>query len=339
MLSEIRIEYPNLCQKISQRLQQAGLSAVQADIEAEIMAEADLLSVPSHGVRMLPNLLGALTDGRVEPSPDEKLIREFGAISVVDYGKGAGRYASYRAMNRAVQQAAEFGVGVCLAKNTSHWGRGHAYAYRAAKQGCIGICTTNAIPSMAAWGVRTKVIGNNPLAIGFPGKSRDKPIILDMAMSQAAVGKVATMLREGIPITEHLGFDSNGQPSLDAKAILAGAVAPMGAHKGESLALMMEMLTGALAGAAFGYQLLADDKSGVDAGSTKIFIAINLESFIDPNMFFYKTDQLFSYLEKATEKFQFPGDRGWKAMEKNMREGVPIHIDIVKDLAQVGVVL
>jgi LDH2 family malate/lactate/ureidoglycolate dehydrogenase len=337
--NEIRIEYSRLCQKISQRLQQAGLSATHADIEAEIMAEADLLSVPSHGVRMLPNLLRALVDGRVASSPHEKIIREFGAISVVDYGKGPGRYASHMAMNRAVQQATEFGVGICLAKNTSHWGRGHAYAYRAAKQGCIGLCTTNAIPSMAAWGARTKVIGNNPLAIGVPGKSREKPIVLDMAMSQAAVGKVATMLREGIPITEHLGFDTNGQPSVDPKAILAGAVAPMGAHKGESLALMMEMLTGALAGAAFGYQLLADDNSGVDAGSTKIFIAINLGSFIDQEIFFEKTTQLFSHLENATEKFQFPGERGWQAMEKNLREGVPIHIDIVKDLTQVGVVL
>src|SRR5690606_29108278 len=188
--------YADLCSAVAQSLVTAGVSADQAAIEAEVMAEADLLEVPSHGVRMLPPLLAALREGRVNSRPRFQLQRELGAICVLDCDNGPGRFASVKAMQAATDRAAQFGVAVCLAKNTSHWGRAHAYASRAAQQGFIGLCTTNAIPTMAVWGAKKRVIGNNPLAIGVPGIHPHESWVLAMAMSQAAVGKAATWLRE-----------------------------------------------------------------------------------------------------------------------------------------------
>lgn len=332
-----RVDYQKLSKLLSERLQAAGVSQAQADIEAAIMAEADLLEVPSHGVRMLPGLIKALDEGRVAKKPELKTLRNLGAICVIDFNNGPGRFAASTAMQAAVDRAKEFGVGVCLAKNTTHWGRAHAYASRAAQAGFIGICTTNAMPTMAIWGAKKRVIGNNPLAIGIPGVEADKPVVLDMAMSQAAVGKVSTWLREGRSVPGNWGIDKDGNPSGNAQDILAGAVLPMGEHKGAGLALMMELLTAALAGAAFTQELFARDQSGIDADSTKIFIALNVSAFIEPELFQNRVSDFLQYLSQEAAPFQYPGERGWDARDNNLREGVPLHAEIVGQLERVGI--
>lgn len=339
MTDSLRVSYEILCQRLAQRLHEAGIPQQQAMQEAIIMAEADLQEVPSHGVRMLPGLLAALADGRVKAAPTFSVERELGAICVLNCDNGPGRYAAQQAMEQAKSRARDFGVGVCLAKKTTHWGRAHAYASRAAQDGFIGICTTNAIPSMAIAGAKRAVIGNNPLAIGIPGINAGEPIVLDMAMSQAAVGKVGTWLREGKTLPENWGIDNQGKPTNDATAILSGAVLPMGEHKGAGLAVMIELLTAALAGAAFTQQLLAGDQSGIDPNSTKIFIALNVNAFIELHVFKQRVRFFLDYLKNEATPFNYPGERGWQVRQLNLLDGVPIHTDIVAQLKSVGLSL
>lgn len=339
MTDSLRVPFEVLCQRLAQRLHEAGIPQQQAMQEAIIMAEADLQEVPSHGVRMLPGLLAALTDGRVKAAPRFSVERELGAICVLNCDNGPGRYAAQQAMEHAKQRARDFGVGVCLAKKTTHWGRAHAYASRAAQDGFIGICTTNAIPSMAIAGAKKAVIGNNPLAIGIPGINASEPIVLDMAMSQAAVGKVGTWLREGKALPENWGIDNQGNPTNDAAAILSGAVLPFGEHKGAGLAVMIELLTAALAGAAFTQQLFAGDQSGIDPNSTKIFIALNVNAFIDLHVFKQRVRFFLDYLKNEATPFNYPGERGWQVRQLNLLDGVPIHAEIVARLKSVGVEL
>lgn len=334
-----RFAYPALSQQVSQALERAGVEAQLAVQEAQIMAEADLLEVPSHGVRMLPALLQALLDGRVKTRPQIRKLREFGATSLLDGDNGPGRTLSAQAMDDAVERARQFGIGACLALHTTHWGRAHAYASRAASQGMIGLCSTNAMPTMAAWGAKQKVIGNNPLAIGIPRRDVNAPLVLDMAMSQAAVGKVATWQREGQTAPEGWGLDAMGQPSNDPQAILAGAVLPFGGHKGAGLALVMELLTAALAGGAFGHEIVAGDRSGLDPDSCKLFIALNPEAFGGTETLHQRVDDSLQYLAQYAAPFTWPGQRGWAAREANLQHGVPIHPEIVAQLAAAGVQL
>ncbi|MDP5240579.1 Ldh family oxidoreductase [Uliginosibacterium sp. 31-16] len=339
-MSEIvRIAYAELSRKVATALEAAGVPAVIAALEAEVMAEADLTGVPSHGVRMLPPLLAALKDGRVTAAPDIRLKREFGATSLLDGDNGPGRTTSCHAMNDAVARARQFGIGACLAMHTTHWGRAHAYAYRAAQQGMIGICTTNAMPTMAVWGGTGKIIGNNPLAISIPRAETQAPLVLDMAMSQAAVGKVGTWLREGREVPQGWGLDASGQPSTDAKAILGGAVLPFGGHKGAGLALMMELLTAALAGGAFGNEIIAGDRSGLDPDSCKLFIALNPAAFGGTDVFEARVADYLAYLGQDAAPFTWPGERGWTERDENLVQGVPLHTEIVAQLAAVGVVI
>lgn len=335
-----RIAYPRLCECVQGALVAHGVPAVIAQREAQIMAEADLHGVPSHGVRMLPPLLRGLDEGRAKAQPALRWVREFGAICVLDGDNGPGRYVAATAMQAAVERARQFGVGVCLATHTSHWGRAHAYALRAAQAGCIGLCTTNAVQTMAAWGAGKAVIGNNPLAIAVPRAAGQPPVVLDIAMSQAAVGKVGTWLREGRELPPGWGVDAQGEPSTDAKAILAGAVSPMGGHKGAGLALMLEFMTAALGGGLFCRDLSAVG-GAVETQTSKLFIALDIKAF-GAEEFEARIESYLDYLRAEAslrEPFLFPGERGWQDCERNLREGVPLHAEIVAQLKQAGVAL
>ncbi len=335
----IRIPYSALCEILAQALIRAGVPAPQATTEARIMAEADLLGVPSHGVRMLPPLLAAMREGRVHAQAGFRIVRETTATSLLDTGNGPGRSASCHAMDDAVRRARACGIGACLTMRTTHWGRAHAYAAHAARQGMIGLCMTNAMPSMAAWGATRRIIGNNPLAIGIPRHDPDAPMVLDIAMSQAAVGKVNTWMREGREVPAGWGLDAEGKPTQDANAILAGAVLPFGGHKGAGLALMIELLTAALAGGAFGNEIVSADRSGIDPDSCKLFIALDPAAFGGAETLVTRIDSYLAYLGKDAAPFTWPGERGWAERDANLVAGVPIHRDIVAQLAAADVVL
>ena len=339
---DVRIFFDELCRAVTEALRVHGVEGEIAVLEAAVMAEADLQGVPSHGVRMLPGLLQALRDRRVNADPQIRVVREFGATCLLDGDNGPGRYVACQAMDRAIELARRFGTGVCLALHTSHWGRAHYYAARAAGQGMVGICTTNGMPCMAVWGAKGRVIGNNPLAIAIPRGAEESPVVLDMAMSKAAVGRVGTCLREGREIPQGWGLDAEGRPSSDAKAILGGAVLPFGDHKGAGLALMLELLTAALAGGAFGNEIEAGDRSGIDPDSCKLFIALNPEAFGGRDVLAGRVNDYLSYLggvAAETAPFTWPGQRGWSARAANLQQGVPIHREIVAQLKAVGVVL
>ncbi len=339
MTASIRIPYPALCEQLATALMNAGLSAASAETEARIMAEADLLGVPSHGVRMLPPLLAAMREGRVNPKAQWQVERETLATSLLDCGNGPGRTSSCHAMDDAVGRARACGIGACLARRTTHWGRAHAYAARAALQGMIGLCMTNAMPTMAAWGATRRIIGNNPIAIGIPQRNPDAPLVLDIAMSQAAVGKVNTWKREERDVPPGWGLDAEGQPSQDAAAILAGAVLPFGGHKGAGLALMVELLTAALAGGAFGNEIVGTDRSGLDPDSCKLFIAIDPAAFGGRDTLTERVESLLGHLATEAAPFVWPGQRGWAERDANLVAGVPLHPDIVRELAAAGVML
>ena len=340
MPKEFKISQTELVRLISNALAEAGMPASVCAVEAEVMVEGDLCGVPSHGVRMLPALIQGIHDGRVNANPQVKIIRERLATCVLDGDNGPGRFVSVQAMQQAIDRAQRAGIGACLATRVSHWGRAHAYAYRAAQAGMIGICTTNAIPNMLAWGSTKPLLGNNPLAIAVPRGRGREPLVLDMAMSQAAVGKIRTYLREGKSVPDGWGLDSSGQSTNDPTAILnGGKVLPFGDHKGAGLALFMELLTGALSGGLFSYEIAQADATGLDPGSSKLFLALNIEAFADAERFNARVDDLIAWLRTAEPglAITLPGERGWQTREQYLAEGIPIHAEIMEQLKAIGV--
>jgi LDH2 family malate/lactate/ureidoglycolate dehydrogenase len=343
MKTETRIRHGALVDAIHQVLFREGVTESIGRVEADLMAEADLQGVPSHGVRMLPGLVETIRDGRCKANPQLVITRERGATCVLDCDHGTGRFTAVQAMSHAVDRAGKFGAGVCLALNTTHWGRAHAYACYAAQAGMIGLCTTNAIPNMLAWGSTRPLLGNNPLAIAVPRGPGRAPVVLDMAMSQAAVGKIGTYLREGKTVPSGWGLDASGQPTSDPSAILSsGLVLPMGEHKGAGLALMMEILTGALSGGLLSYEVYQVDSTGLDPEGSKFLLAIDVSKFVEPERFTERVGALLRSIAQGVGsdgEFLYPGQRGWQTRDRNLVEGVPIHGKIVEQLSGIGVTL
>ena len=340
MAGEFRIEHAKLAGIVAKTLADAGVPASVSAIESEVMVEADLLGVPSHGIRMLPGLVRGIRDGRVTANPKIKIVRKRPASCALDGDNGPGRFVSVKAMQHAIERAKRAGIGACLATRVTHWGRAHAYACRAAQAGMVGICTTNAIPNMLAWGSTRPLLGNNPLAIAVPRGHGHEPIVLDMAMSQAAMGKIGTYLREGKKVPANWGRDAAGQPTDDPAVILAGKrTLPFGEHKGVGLAFMMELLTGALSGGMFSHEIAQADATGLDAGSSKLFLALDISAFVDTERFAQRVEDLIAWLRQAEPglTITLPGERGWQARKNNLAEGIPIHAEIVAQLEAIGV--
>ncbi len=339
-MAEIRVPCKELEGLVARTLVSAGVADAVASVEAELMVDADLREVPSHGVSMLPGLVAAISVGRVTADPDVRLLRARGATCIMDGDLGPGRYTSALAMDHALERAQGHGVGVCVAANMVHWGRAHAYAERAARAGMIGTCATNAMTNMLAFGSTSPLLGNNPLAIGVPRRGGAPPVVLDMAMSQAALGKVATYRREGREVPEGWGLDADGRPSTDAEALLrSGLVLPMGGHKGSGLSLMVEFLTGALTGGMLSFEI-ADRNVGMETGSSKVFLALDIESFLPRDDFESRVEDLLAHLKGRSEgerEFMYPGERGARARERNLSAGVPLHQEVAESLAGLGI--
>ena len=337
MDQEIRVSHRALIAAVDRALAQVHVPANVREVEARTMVEADLQGVPSHGVRMLPPLLAAIREKRITANPRTNLDRDNGATCLFDGDRGPGRFVATRAMEHAIERAGRFGVGLCLARRTSHWGRAHAYASQAAQAGLIGLCATNAIPVMLAWGSSRPLLGNNPLAIAVP--HAPDPVVLDIAMSQAAYGKIGTYRREGRKIPPGWGLDAEGQPTDDPAAILATRrLLPMGGHTGAGLALMIELLTGALAGGLLSQEIAAIDATGQDADSSKLFLAIDTGAFGPPDRFAERVTDMLAYLRTSEPEagIKFPGERGWQTRARYLAEGIPLHAEIVEQLAEIG---
>jgi LDH2 family malate/lactate/ureidoglycolate dehydrogenase len=338
MTEDIRIEHKKLIRQVEEALQKVGVAPHIAHVEAEIMTESDLMGVPSHGVRMLPALLDGIQKGKATANPNIKIVKEHKATCVIDGDNGPGRFVSIHAMNIAIKRAKEFGIGACSAIHVTHWGRAFAYTSRAAQDGTIGICTTNAIPNTMGWNSTKPLLGNNPLSIGVPRYGQD-PIVLDISMSQAAHGKIATYAREGKEVPLSWGLDSEGKSTTNPNEILKSfRLLPFGDHKGAGLALMMELLTGALAGSMLSHEILQIERGSLNPGTTKLFIALDVRSFSSLEALGTKIEQYVHWLHETEPDLHItlPGDRSWQMRRENLQNGIPIHSEIAAELKKIG---
>ena len=338
----LRISAGIVRRTLGDALAREGVPPHVRDVEADLMTEAELHGVPSHGLLMLPRLVAGLRDGRATPDPRIRVVRDSAATCVLDGDRGPGRYVGVQGMRAAMERARRVGIGAALVIETTHWGRAHAYACLAAEEGFVGLCTTNAIPNMLAPGSALPVLGNNPLAIAAPRGAGCRPVVLDIAMSQAALGRVATAHREGQAVPAGWGLDGGGAQTTDPAAILASRnLLPMGGHKGAGLAVMMELLTGALGGSLMSHEIVEDDASGLDAGASKLFLAIDVGAFGVRARFEARVEDLVAHLRDgaAGPDASMPGERGWRTRAAYERDGIPVHATVVEALRDIGVEL
>jgi len=255
----VRVQATEARKFVADLFQAMDVPTPDAGLVAEVLVSADLRGIRSHGVARIPYFLTRLERGVIISRPEFRFTANTPTTGVLDAGNGIGIVAADRAMTEATAMAAEYGSGFVVVKDSSHFGYAGFWAERAMRNGMIGISMSNSGGRVAPTFGVDSLLGTNPLAVSIPGAPDGTDFYLDMATSAVAVGKVETALREGRELhpgwvssaqTPHL--DENGVLSFDSALLpLGGAGTEGGGHKGYGLALLVELLCGALGGTGF----------------------------------------------------------------------------------------
>ena len=316
-----------------------GLSPGDAGVCADAIMFATLRGLDSHGVvSILPGICHSIAVGQIDPSAEVLVI----GPNVLKGNGAAGPVIGARTMRRAIEAARQNGVGAAVAFNCNHFGAASYYAVIAAEAGMIGLCMCNAGPSVAPFGGASPLHGTNPIAYAAPG-GREPPIVLDVATSVAAHGQVFKALRRGQPIPPGWALDADGKPTTDPRG--AKTLLPFGAHKGYGLAVLVDVLTGALAASTVGLDVRQQDVDREHAGQSLFMLAIDPEAFGGVTAFGERVDALWRQIRAVPPAEGFgevlaPGEVELRTERKRRAEGIPLYDEdwtaIVQGLARAG---
>lgn len=340
MSNEIVVDPVRLRRFTEEALQRVGVPRDDAVIGTDVLIEADLRGVETHGVETLCTYIPRFEQGGINPQPNIAIVREGPAMAVMDGDAAMGHIVSVKAMNLAIEKASVSGVGVVAVRNSNHFGMAGYYPSMALSQDMIGWCTTNGGRALAAWGGMELIMGNNPQAFAIPA-GQELPIRLDMAHSVVAGGKIRMAARRGQKIPLGWGLDEQGNPTDDPSAVLRSKrILPTGEYKGYGLAVVMEVL-GGLGGAAFGMVLPLTKDSARPLRNGHLFQAIDVQQFMPVNEFKEKVDTWIrqikgSKLAPGFDRIYLPGEIGFLEKEKRLKQGIPMHISVYRDLDQLA---
>jgi L-2-hydroxycarboxylate dehydrogenase (NAD+) len=327
---------------VSTALQAAGVPLGDADLTANILIDADLRGIDSHGVM---NLYGTyvkkLLAGAVNNKPNLRLA--FGSLTTasLDGDNGLGFVASHKAMTACIEMAKQHGTGWATVYHSNHSGAGTFYVLMAARQNMIGIHWSTGGSTVAGPGGKRRLIGNNVFAIAAPGKQQG-PFVLDMAATMAIANKIHMRQWEGKRLPEGWAVDSNGQPITDPARYFAteGAILPLGStasngvHKGFGLLLVTDILTGLLSGD--GGSMLR--RKGEES---QAFCALRIDAFPTGGDFTGLMDAMIEriHAEPTVEgagSMRYPGERGNLTYVERSVNGIPLRPNLVEDLRRMS---
>ena len=235
---------------IVKKLVSAGVPHHHAEVVADCMYEADIHGVTSHGARILPSHLQKIKSGGYNLSPNFRTLRESPAFAVVDGDNALGFVCAMHCMGLAIEKAKEVGIYHVFSCHNNTVGPAFYYPLKAAEQGLIGILYSNSPAQMPPIGGKEKMLGTNPFAAVIPVPGHP-PIIIDMATSVVAKSKFKEYKEAGKPLPEGWALDAEGNPTTDPDAAMQGLVLPMAGFKGYGIAMLIDIISGLLSGAAF----------------------------------------------------------------------------------------
>jgi LDH2 family malate/lactate/ureidoglycolate dehydrogenase len=317
-------------------LRAVGVPEPDARLVAESLVTADLWGHPSHGMLRLDWYVARLRSRAMLPVTETELVVDGGAVAVLDGRDGVGQVVTDRACTEAVRRASDHGIGVVAVRNSNHFGTAAYWTRRIAAQGCVGILTTNGSPAMAPWGGREKTVGANPWSIATPGGSHG-PVVLDIANTGVARGKIYAALQKGESIPQGWAIDADGAPTTDPRAAIDGILAPMAGHKGYAISFMMDVLSGVLTGSSYATGVEGPYVPDRRSGCGHLVLALRVAAVIDPAEFDRRIDDLIGLtkavpLARGAREVFFPGEIEDRAEAVGRRGGVVLPDKTVTEL-------
>jgi (2R)-3-sulfolactate dehydrogenase (NADP+) len=331
MIQTIRLTLDEARALAARALETAGVAPAAAASTARALVAAEADGQGGHGLSRVPSYVLQVKAGKVDGQARPTLARAAPAAVRIDGAHGFAYPALDLAIEALVPLARSQAIAAAVVRRSHHFGQAGAHAERLAEQGLIALVFGNSPKAMAFHGARPARLGTNPIAFASPLPGQP-PLVIDLALSQAARGRIVAAEKAGRAIPEGWAVDAEGQPTTDPSAALKGALLPIGGAKGSALALMVEVLSAALAGAAFGWEAssLFDDQGGPpDLGQT--LVALDPEA-LSGGAFLARMGAMLEAIE-ADDGARLPGTRRLDARARAAAEGVAIptalHAEIV----------
>ncbi len=325
----------------------------QAKLACDILMTADLRGIDSHGVARLSGYIRLWEKKRINSNPQIKIVHELQSTATVDGDGGLGLVVAPFAMNLTIEKAKDFGSAWVAVKNSNHFGIAAYHAMLALPHDMIGIAMTNASPLVAPTFSNERMLGTNPMCYAFPSKKYD-PIIIDLATSAAANGKLEIAQRLNKNIPEGWVQTQSGHPSTDPNELKkGGSLLPLGSdrdhgsHKGFGLGATVDILSAVLSGANFGpwvppfVSFLDPDPNPVGEGIGHIFGAIRVDGFRPKEEYYHSIDTWIERFKNAkpidkNQRVIIPGEPEMEAYRRQMQEGVKVDRVVYEDLLELG---
>ena len=343
-MSDVRTRVPaaSLRTFIAAAFECVGLPPADAAEVAALMTEADLQGSDGHGVMRLPQYVRRIKAGGVNVRPDIRVLQDRAAMALLHGDNGMGHLVMKRAAEMAINKARTAGVAWVGAQWSNHAGPASLYARMPLAAGMVGLYlavgNANHLPP---WGGLDMLLSTNPIAVAVPTMD-EPPVVLDMATTVAAYGKVKTKAQRGETMPEGWMIDRQGRPLTDPKRAEEGFLLPIGGYKGYGLALMFGLLAGTLNGAAMGKDVIDfnhDDSSATNTGHT--VVAIDPSAFGDPDDFRRRVDTVVRDLRASermsgVDRIWLPGEQSHAKRIEYERDGVPIAPGLMQSLDKVA---
>ncbi|MDF2595305.1 MAG: yiaK [Clostridia bacterium] len=327
----MRIQYKDMVNEFKRVLIKKGFTEEDALEAAIIFTQNSLDGVYSHGVNRFPRVISYIERGGIDPKATPTCTAKMGSFERWDGHLGLGNLNAKKAMDRACELAKEFGIGIVAIGNTNHWMRGGAYGWQAADNGCVGMCWTNTMPNMPAWGAKDRKIGNNPFIMSIP-KSNGEHVVIDCAVAQFSYGKIEECRMKGIQLPVVGGFDTEGNLTTDPVEIeKTWRVLPIGFWKGSGLSIALDLIAAVLSGGNSVTDI--GRKYEDEIGLSQIMIAVDPHHMNSKETTDYIINNVIEDIkssEPAMEggKIYYPGELEIVTRRDNLENGIPVMDEI-----------
>ncbi|HEV8693757.1 MAG TPA: Ldh family oxidoreductase, partial [Lysobacter sp.] len=329
-----------LVEFLTQVYASAGVPQADARLVADSMVQADLWGHQSHGVLRASWYLARLESGVMKAHTRPRFVVDAGAVAVIEGGEGIGHVLTEHAAREAIGRAKMHGIAAVAVRNSNHFGTCMYYTRMGAEAGCVMLLTTNGGPAMAPWGGRKKIVGTNPWSVAAPA-GRHPPLLMDMANTAVARGKIYLARQRHEPIPEGWAIDAAGRPTTDPQAAIDGIILPMAGHKGYAIAVAMDMLCGVLSGSSFLSAVHGPYETDSRSGAGHFIVAMNIAAFQPLADFNSRMEKFITELKavpraEGVDEIFYPGEIEARNDARYRKEGLLLPADTLADLARIA---
>jgi (2R)-3-sulfolactate dehydrogenase (NADP+) len=326
----MKFSIEELTQIATAALRKAGAAKAMANATAAALVAAEMEGLTGHGLSRVPLYCQHLREGRADGKAKPKVIAKRGATCLIDARGGLAFLAAALAAKEAVKRAQRQGVALAGVTNSHHFGAAAYHLAPVAEAGLVGLAFTNSPAAINAWGGKKAFYGTNPIAAIFPRRAAE-PIVVDLSLTEVVRGKIMLYAKEGKPIPLGWAVDRDGNPTTDPKAALTGSLTAIGGVKGATLALMVEVLTVALTGAAFSFENDSYFEPGNHPRIGHAILAIDPGALAGADSYFERLEVMASKM-LADAGVRLPGSRRQQAAAQARAEGVEVSDALLGEL-------